>query len=214
MLGRMDTSPPKAPNRSFGTRQVDLEAVPAGWPSHRIRRTELASGTQLRIRPALPDDGVELQEGLKRLSERTRWLRFHAPVDHFSDAQLRHLVEVDHHDQEALVAEVREGASRWQPVAVARWYRDAARPDEAELAIVVEDAFQGRGVGRRLLDALVAVARDEAGIRVLTGEVLAENRGMLGMLEHVGVRTDVAPEGTVVHTRTWLVDPGDEAAPQ
>lgn len=195
--------------RRFGTAEPDLSRVPRGWPAERVRQEKLVDGTELRLRPILPDDGVELQEALKRLSSRTRWLRFHAPIDHFSEDQLRHLVEVDHHNREAIVAEVREGWRHWQPVAVARWDRDLNRPDEAELAIVLDDAFQGRGLGVVLLSALAEIARDEEGIRVLTGDVIAENRAMLGLLERVGVVTERRSDGSVVHTRTWLVDPDD-----
>ncbi|HEX9766762.1 MAG TPA: GNAT family N-acetyltransferase [Nitriliruptorales bacterium] len=192
--------------REHGTPMADVADAPEGWPADRVTMMELASGTQLRIRPALPDDGVELQEGLKRLSERTRWLRFHAPVDHLTNAQLRYLVEVDHHDREALVAEVRVAVGNWQPVAVARWDCDRERPEQAEIAIVVEDAYQGRGIGRRLLARLAEVAVEE-GITLFTGEILAENRDMLAMLDHIGVATEATLEGTVVHTRTWLVNP-------
>lgn len=195
--------------RRFGTAEPDLSRVPDGWPADRVQEMRLEDGTHVRLRPVLPDDGVELQEALKRLSPRTRWLRFHAPVDRFTDDQLRYLVEVDHHDREALVAEVRDGWRAWQPVAVARWHRDLNRPDEAELAIVIEDEYQGRGLGLVLLTALAEIARDEENICVLTGEVIAENRGMLGLLERVGVATERRGDGSVVHTRTWLVEPDD-----
>ena len=185
------------------------DEVSEDWPSERVRVLALASGTEVRFRPAIPEDADHLREGLARLSERTKWLRFHAPVDRLNNEQVRWLVDVDHHDREALVAEVRVGLRRWQPVGVARWFRDPEIPAEAEIAIVVEDAYQGRGIGRRLLSHLADIARDEEGIEVLVGEVLAENRGMLAMLEQVGVRTEHRAEGAVVHTRTWL---GDDVA--
>ncbi|MDX1511892.1 MAG: hypothetical protein R3249_11135, partial [Nitriliruptorales bacterium] len=72
--------------------------VPEDWPSERVREIELASGTEVRFRPAIPEDAEHLREGLARLSERTRWLRFHAPVDRRNNEQVRWLVDVGHHD--------------------------------------------------------------------------------------------------------------------
>lgn len=202
--------------RWFGTPEPDLSQLPDGYPAHRIVEDRLPDGTEVRCRPILPDDAVELRRGLERLSERTRWLRFHAPVHELSDAEVRMLVDVDHHDREALVAEVRTGSRwvpglrHWQPVGVARYARTG--PEEAEVAIVVEDAWQGRGIGRWLLGRLVAAAREE-GIRRLIGEVLAENQVALRLAEAPGLRVERHEDGTVVHLVAHLDEPdGGDAA--
>lgn len=196
--------------RHHGTPEPDLAAPPEGYPAHRVRDTELPDGTPVRLRPIVPDDALELRAGLKRLSERTRWLRFHSPVSDLPDDQLRHLATVDHHDREAIVAEVQVDRC-WQPIGVARF--DRTGEAEAELAIVVEDEYQARGVGGLLLDHLIEAAREE-GIDRLLGEVLAENRAVLGLLSGRGVALDAVREGTVLHTTTWLVEPpADEPAP-
>jgi hypothetical protein len=53
----------------------------------------------VRLRRVRPDDGPVLTEVLMRMSQRTRWLRFHSPILRFSAAQLRSLTEVDHYEQ-------------------------------------------------------------------------------------------------------------------
>jgi GNAT superfamily N-acetyltransferase len=77
--------------------------------------------------------------------------------------------------------------------------RDVDDPTHAELAITVLDRWQGRGLGRVLLDAVADRARDE-GITCLTAEVLSENRPMLGLLRRAGpVTLDREGDTTIAH---------------
>ncbi len=181
--------------RRFGTPEPDLGALDAPYPEHRVQRRELPDGTDIRLRPIVPDDAVELRRGLARLSERTRWLRFHAPVSELSDEELRQLVVVDHHEREAIVAEVRHRLIAWQPVGVARYAELDDR--RVEFAIVVEDAWQGKGLGRILLGALFDAARDE-GYVYAVGFILRENTGLFRLLDSLGVRYRLEDDGTEV----------------
>jgi GNAT superfamily N-acetyltransferase len=142
----------------------------------------------VRVRPIEPTDGPALQAGLARLSPRSRWLRFHQPITRFSPAQLRALVEVDHHDREALLAEIEQPDTTWQLIAVARYARVRSPDPEdvrAELALVVGDPWQRCGVGRMLVERLAALARNR-GITAFEGELLTENRPMLRFLRELG----------------------------
>jgi GNAT superfamily N-acetyltransferase len=136
----------------------------------------------LSLRPIRPGDAAAMLRLHARLSERTRYLRFFTPCRHLPAAQLRRFVNVDHHDREAYV--VVAGA---RIVAVGRYERIAPGSPEAEVALVVEDACQGRGIGSALLEQLAEAARAN-GIDCFVGTVLPENRGILRMLNGHAVR--------------------------
>ena len=146
------------------------------------------------VRPIEPGDKAKLVAAFGRLSEASRYRRFLSPHGQLSKAELRYLTEVDHHDHEALVAlhpVTSEG------VGVARYVRDSRRPDSAEIAVVVADEWQGRGVGTTLLHRLADRAREE-GIRRLTALMLAENDAMAHLLSDLGeTRVLEVGQGTV-----------------
>jgi RimJ/RimL family protein N-acetyltransferase len=152
----------------------------------------LRDGTKALVRPIRPDDRWRIAEGLKLLSPRTKYLRFHTDIDAFTDEQLTYLTEVDHHDHEALVALDPEDpeAPGW---AVARYVRLESDPTVAEAAVTVVDAMQGRGLGTILLRRLAAAAI-ENDIRTFRNYVLAENEAMLEVFDQVGAqRREIEP---------------------
>src|SRR3954468_19626340 len=144
---------------------------------------ELADGSRVTVRQIRADDRSRLVQGFERLGAESRRRRFFTAISELSDAQLDYLTNVDHHDHEALVAfDVASG----EGVGVARWVRTA--PEEAEPAIVVADAWQRKGLGRRLLALLREQARDE-GITRFVAPVLAKNSAAIALLEELGGTT-------------------------
>lgn len=123
----------------------------------------------IRIRRIRPDDVQRLRAFLKSLSSETRYMRFHQVVTDFTPAQWRYLTCVDGRDHAALVA-----CEDRRIVGVSRYIRDRERPDVAEVAFVVSDEHQRRGLGRRLRDRLVTIARAN-GIRAFEAFVTAHN---------------------------------------
>src|ERR1700681_4126433 len=134
----------------------------------------LSDGTTARVRPICPPDGTALRALHARLSRETIMLRFFGPHPRLSDAEVERFTHVDGVDRVALVAE-RAG----EIVAVARYDREPGS-DEAEVAFVVEDAFQGRGLATILLEHLASAARS-FGIRRFVADTLSENFRMLGV---------------------------------
>ena len=134
---------------------------------------------EVLTRPVRPDDEPRFVRLWPRLSPETRYRRFHAPVHRFPMSFVRRLVVVDHDLREAVVAEV-----GGEVVGVARYDRLPADPGTAELAVVVEDAWQGVGLGRQLLSELLRLAA-ERGVYTLTATVQADNERMLGMLRRL-----------------------------
>jgi GNAT superfamily N-acetyltransferase len=140
------------------------------------------------LRPLRADDKRRLALAFERLSPETRYRRFFAPVQKLSDQDLRYLTEVDHHDHEALAAVNPENG---MIVGVARYVR-SEDPAEAEVAVVVGDPWQGRGVATALLQQLVGRAREE-GIDHFVALVMSDNTDALELFRHL------APGGA--HTR-------------
>jgi GNAT superfamily N-acetyltransferase len=134
----------------------------------------LRDGRVAHLRPIRPDDAVRLRRMFDRLSADTVYLRFFSPVRRPSEDALRYLASVDHRDRLAVVAE-----SADEIVGVARCDR-TPDDDRAEVAVVVEDAWQGRGLARLLLGRLGAEARLR-GIVELVATVLPENRVALDL---------------------------------
>jgi GNAT superfamily N-acetyltransferase len=141
------------------------------------RTVWLRDGTRARLRPIRPDDKHLLARGFERLGEDSRYRRFFTPMSELSPAQLEYLTEVDHHDHEAVVAVDDQG----ELVGVARYVRSASEPDAAEAAVAVVDDWQGRGVGRALLNRLANRGRQE-GIRRFTALVQADNQAALELI--------------------------------
>jgi GNAT superfamily N-acetyltransferase len=145
----------------------------------------LGDGLTLLIRPIAATDRQLLGQAFDRLSPETRYRRFFAPLDHLTEQDLNYLTEVDHHNHEALVAIDPEDGGI---IAVARFVR-SEDPEEAEVAVVVGDPWQGRGVGSALLERLVERAREE-GIRHFVAIVLSDNTTALEMFR------GIAPDGS------------------
>jgi GNAT superfamily N-acetyltransferase len=146
---------------------------------------------EVRIRPVSPGDEEGLREMLSRLSRETIHKRFHLPLPHVPGWMLVYLTDVDHYDKEALVALVGD-----EIVGHAMYARQEAR--EAEMAILVEDRWQSRGIGRLLLSRLA----EEAGrrrIESFTGTVLGDNRDALRFFSSVLSKTKFEIKNGMYH---------------
>src|SRR3954465_13874673 len=100
-------------------------------------------------RPVRPADRTLFHRLWERLSPETVYRRFHAPVHTLPEESVRRLVTVDHDLREAVVAVVGD-----EVVGIARYDRPLDDPSIAEVAVLVEDAWQGVGLGRQLLAEL------------------------------------------------------------
>jgi RimJ/RimL family protein N-acetyltransferase len=150
-------------------------------------RVELASGVDVLIRPIRPSDAPMIAEGFERLDPESRRLRFFSPMPRLSASVLRWMVEVDHHDHEALVAVL--AGEPGVAVGVARYVRLKDRPADAEVAVTVGQCFRRQGLGTELLRHLRRAALAN-GVERFTGEVLPENRPALRWLAAGGAEFD------------------------
>ena len=112
----------------------------------------LRDGARIVIRPIRPEDADALVRGFEALSPELRYRRFLSPMNRLSAGLVRYLTDVDHHDHEALVAEVPGD----ELAGVARYVRIEEEPQTAEVAVAVVDGWQGRGVASEILSRLAA----------------------------------------------------------
>ncbi len=144
----------------------------------------LRDGTRVPVREIRAEDAPALRRLVERASARSRELRFFGPIKELTDESSRRFAEVDGWDRFALVA--LDPENEGEVVAVVRYEREAGGEageagDGAEYAALVEDRFQGRGLGAGLTRCLIRAAR-ERGVRHLHALVMRENRRMLGLL--------------------------------
>ena len=118
------------------------------------------------------------------LSSETRYFRFFTAAAQFSDHELRYFTEVDQHNHVAWIA-LDSSNPNHPGLGVARFIRTNEEPTIAEMAFVVIDAYQGRGLGTMLLAVLylMAQARD---VQVLQANVLGENTRVSNWLRNLG----------------------------
>jgi acetyl coenzyme A synthetase (ADP forming)-like protein len=170
---------------------------PPDYPAELESAVLLIDGRVAEVRPIVPSDGPALLDFGSRLSEQSVYFRFFTPKKTLSDAEVEHFVTVDYRDRLALVALV-EGAL----VAVARFDR-APGSDEAEVAFVVRDDQQGRGLGTVLLEHLASAAMAR-GVSRFVADTLAENHRMLNVFRQAGFEEHAAFESGVVRVRMEL----------
>ncbi len=163
------------PGLTFPLEPEDTVPSPHGEP------VVLTDGSRILIRPIEPSDARQLEAGFEHLGAVSRYRRFLGPIDHLSDEQLAYLTHVDHIAHEALLA---IDTATGEDVAVARFVRDPEDPSRAEVAIVVADHWQGRGVGRTLADRLRDRARS-VGVEWFSARMLIGNRGGHRLLDRV-----------------------------
>jgi acetyl coenzyme A synthetase (ADP forming)-like protein len=154
-------------------------ARPAGYRAELESEVLLADGRVAVLRPILPADLVLLQAFHESLSDETIYLRFFSPRRELRLADAEHFVNVDYVDRLALVAFVDD-----QLVAVGRYDRPPGDA-EAEVAFVVREDQQGRGIATVLLEHLASAGR-AVGVRRFVADTLAQNRRMLSVFAHAG----------------------------
>lgn len=153
---------------------------------------QLPGGRTLRLRLISSSDAAAEQAFFSGLSLDSRHQRFHVGLRELSPTLLKLLTDVDQRLHVAWVVEALEPDG--PVIADARYVRDVDNPEQAEFAVAVADAWQGRGLGRRLIAHLATHARAH-GLQRLYGDVLADNRRMLALMREQGAGLRSHPDG-------------------
>ncbi|MEU6956700.1 GNAT family N-acetyltransferase [Streptomyces sp. NPDC045714] len=170
------------------------------YPDHWEADVVLRDGGTARIRPITTDDAERLVSFYEQVSDESKYYRFFAPYPRLSDRDVHRFTHHDYVDRVGLAVTIGGefiGTVRYDRI------NDQGRPasapaDEAEVAFLVQDAHQGRGVASALLEHIAAVAR-ERGIRRFAAEVLPANNKMIKVFRDGGYTQRRSFEDGSVH---------------
>ena len=156
------------------------------YPYKYVREMSLGDGTDAMIRPIRGEDEPLIDRLFKSLSEETIMNRFCQKITEFSHERLVRFCQIDYDREMAFVAAVRDGENREEIIGVVRMIK---LPDleNAEVSILISDDWQGRGVGKILMEYMINVSR-EIGLKTVWMEILKSNRRMLKLGSKYGFR--------------------------
>ena len=166
------------------------DSDPPGYPREWEADVLLADGGVAHLRPIRPSDAERLVVFYDRVSPESKYLRFFAPYPRLSDRDVKRFTEVDYVNRVAFILTLGD-----EMIAVGRY--DRIEDDHAEVAFLIEDAHQGRGIAQLLLEHLAQAAR-ERGISRFVAEVLPENRRMAHVFADAGYRISKGIEDGVL----------------
>jgi acyl-CoA synthetase (NDP forming)/RimJ/RimL family protein N-acetyltransferase len=172
------------------------------YPEHWEADVVLRDGGAAHLRPITADDGEELVRFYARVSEQSKYYRFFAPYPKLSNRDVERFTHVDYQKRVAFVVTI--GASI---IAVGRY--DAVSEGEAEVAFLVEDDQQGRGLGQLLLEHLAQAGR-EMGIHRFVADVLPENVRMIQVFRDQGYQVERSVADGVMRL-VFPIDPTETA---
>jgi len=152
-------------------------------------------GQSVTLRPLQAADAAIEHRFVSGLSERTRYNRLLGGAMKITDEYIRRLIEVDGVREVALAAITMLDDAELI-IGVGRYVVDA-EGDGCEFALVVADAWQGRGIGRRMLEKLIRLAQAR-GLAVIYGDVLSTNIAMLTLARHLGFKAARHPDDATV----------------
>lgn len=219
--GTPQTAPAPAPTRPLAEpyallMQPSPEQSPHhAYPDHWEADVVLRDGGTARIRPITTDDADRLVSFYEQVSDESKYYRFFAPYPRLSAKDVHRFTHHDYVDRVGLAVTV-----GGEFIATVRYDRINAqgRPasapaDEAEVAFLVQDAHQGRGVASALLEHIAAVAR-ERGIRRFAAEVLPANNKMIKVFRDAGYTQQRSFEDGSVHLTLDLEPTAESLAVQ
>ena len=153
------------------------------YPTYLVSHWQLKDGTEVTLRPIRPEDAQIEQAFVRELSEESRYSRFLNLQQELSPLMLSRFTQIDYDREMALVATL-EAQGKELQVGVARF---VTNPDgkSCDFAMVVADAWQHQGIGHKLLELLIDVARQK-GLDTMEGEVLVRNGNMLQLVKAHG----------------------------
>ncbi len=180
-------------------------AAQAAYPKHWEADVLLRDGGTAHLRPVAPSDAALLPPFYEEVSAQSKYYRFFAAMPTLSETEVRRFVDVDHCDRVGLVLTVAE-----RLIAIGQFERlphDDRWPDMAEVAFLVQDRHQHRGIGQLLLEHLAQIGR-ELGVEKFIAEVLPDNIGMLQVFREAGYQVTGGFDEGVMHME-FSIDPTD-----
>ena len=152
------------------------------YPIRFIEPVQLEDGTLIQLRPIHPIDGDQAEAFKGKLSAKSVYNRFLGYIPKISDKLVDRLTNIDYSKEMAIVAEVHHQKEK-EVIAVGRIVGESSM--SAEIAIIIADEWQGKGLGIILTDYLIEVARDMK-FEKIYASVFSSNKKMLDILRHKG----------------------------
>jgi RimJ/RimL family protein N-acetyltransferase len=163
----------------------------------------LKDGTEVTVRALRPEDSAGILDAFGELDRESIYRRFFSPKKELSDAELKHLTDVNFSQVSALVVTTQTEKGEVL-MAGGRYAVDAGdQPQSAELAFLTGEAYRGCGIASLLLRHLTLLAK-EAGLSRFEADVLAENQPMLNVFRRSGLPMAQRREGSVIHVTLAL----------
>lgn len=173
------------------------------YPGEYETSLTMRDGAEVIVRPIRPDDEPKVREMFYKFSEQTVYLRYHGQLKSMPHNKLQVFCNVDYDTEMALIG-VLGDENRAEVIGVGRYMTDPGK-STAEMAFVVGDEWQRKGLGTYFFRRLLEIGRHE-GIRRFTADVLAENSGMLKIFHRSGMNVETTTDEGVVHVTLSVLE--------
>jgi acyl-CoA hydrolase/GNAT superfamily N-acetyltransferase len=174
--------------------QIELDTEQVIYPEELERYDTLRDGTEIFFRPVRPTDEASLSEMLYSLSSKSVQTRYMTHTIVFPHKDVQQLTNIDYYQNLAIVGTV-PGVSREEVVAIAQYFLDP-KTQAAEVAFLVQDEWQQKGMGTFLLDYLTQIAK-QRGVKRFYAKVLPGNKAMLAIFHNSGYKVNTEFDGEV-----------------
>ncbi|SLM27707.1 GCN5-related N-acetyltransferase [Desulfamplus magnetovallimortis] len=175
-------------NQIFISRSVHL------YPAHISTQEVFKGDVSIRFRAMKPSDEEAMRRFFYRCSDEIIYYRFFYSIKTMDHDKMQEYVNVDYSSELSIVG-LTGKADEEQIVAEGRFFRDE-RSNYGEVAFLIEETFQGIGVGTYMLTLLIQLAREQ-GLKGLSAEVIADNQAMLKVFQKAGLPMDARLENGV-----------------
>ncbi len=196
----LDVSLQLAPCQGDGEGRLAIRPYP-----HQLESTVLLkNGDSCLFRPILPEDEPLLRQFINQVTREDLYYRYFSEINEFTHEDLAYMTQIDYDREMAFVA-VRRNGIRQEIIGVTRAIADPDNTD-AEFAVLVRSDLKNLGLGRMLLEKMIAYAR-EHGLKQLTAITMPHNRGMIVLAQKLGFEVDVRLEDGIVALSLLLDTP-------
>jgi acetyltransferase len=172
------------------------------YPYQLEESVTLKNGEQCLFRPILPEDEPLLQQFISLVTKEDLYYRYFSEINEFTHEDLANMTQIDYDREMAFVA-VRQHNGNSEIIGVTRAISDPDNID-AEFAVLVRSDLKGLGLGRRLLEKLIAYT-GEHGLQRLNGITMPNNRGMVSLARKLGFDVDIQLEDGIVSLTLSLI---------
>ncbi|KFC79083.1 bifunctional acetate--CoA ligase family protein/GNAT family N-acetyltransferase [Buttiauxella agrestis] len=212
-IRRLDIHPLLASGNEFTLLDVTLQLAEfEGDPETRLairpypyqleENVVLKNGEQCLFRPILPEDEPLLRQFISLVTKEDLYYRYFSEINEFTHEDLANMTQIDYDREMAFVA-VRQQNGSSEIIGVTRAISDPDNID-AEFAVLVRSDLKGLGLGRRLLEKLIAYTL-EHGLQRLNGITMPNNRGMVSLARKLGFDVDIQLEDGIVSLTLPLI---------